>query len=135
MNGAHWAAARLKPRLAIIVDVTFTSDYPHGSKPEDYGDIRLGHGPAICINPIINRAHIEELQSIAAKHNLSLQYETSVSRTCTDADRIHYAANGVEVLLVSIPLRYMHSACETGDLKDIEDCIELISQYLLALDS
>lgn len=133
-NGAFWAASRLKPRLAIIVDVTYTSDHPNGSKPEDYGDIALGKGPAICINPIINRSHIDELRRIAEEHNIHLQYETSVSATCTDADRIHYAANGVEVLLVSIPLRYMHSACETGELQDMEDCITLISQYLLSLD-
>ena len=130
-DGAMWSASRLKPRLAIIVDVTYTSDHPHGSKPEDYGDIRLGCGPAICINPIINRKHIKELQNISEKHNIHLQYETSVSNTCTDADRIHYANNGVEVLLVSIPLRYMHAAGEIADTKDIEDCVTLILEYLL----
>ena len=133
-NGACWAASRLKPRLAIVVDVTYTSDTPHGSKPEDYGEIALGKGPAICINPIINRVHIEELRTVAKNLNINLQYEASSCATCTDADRIHYAADGVEVLLVSIPLRYMHSACETGALQDMEDCINLISNYLLYLD-
>lgn len=132
-NGACWAAARLKPRMAIIVDVTYTSDHSYGSKPEDYGDIRLGSGPAICINPIINRKHIAKLQEIADKKHISLQYETSVSHTGTDADRIHYTGLGVEVLLVSIPLRYMHAASEIVEYSDMENCIELIAEYLLTL--
>jgi putative aminopeptidase FrvX len=34
------------------------------------------------------------------------------------------------MVLVSIPLRYMHMPAEVADEKDVEGCIELIAQFL-----
>ena len=51
--------------------------------------------------------------------------------TCTDADQIHFANEGIPTVLVSIPLRYMHSPAEVADEKDVEGCIELITEFLL----
>lgn len=129
-NGAYWAASRLRPRLAVVVDVTYTSDYAYGAAKEECGEVLLGAGPVLCINPICSRSRIEELKRVAQKENIPLQFEVSATRTHTDADRIHQAAGGVEILLVSLPMRYMHSACETVSLQDAESCIRLLTAYL-----
>lgn len=129
-NGAYAAASRFLPKVSIIVDVTYTTDYQHGAVKEEYGKIKLGGGPAIAINPICSRRRIETLRKIAKENKIALQYETSGERTHTDADCIHQTGEGVETLIVSIPMRYMHSSCETVDLHDIEDCITLIVEYL-----
>lgn len=129
-NGAYWAASRQRPKLAIVVDVTYTSDYQHGAAKEECGEILLGGGPAVCINPICSRRRIEELKQTAKRADIPLQFEVSATRTHTDADRIHQAAGGVEILIVSLPMRYMHSACETVSMQDVELCIRLISEYL-----
>ena len=34
------------------------------------------------------------------------------------------------MVLVSIPLRYMHHPAEVADEKDVEDCIVLIAEFL-----
>ena len=34
------------------------------------------------------------------------------------------------MVLVSIPLRYMHMPAEVADEKDVEGCVELIAQFL-----
>lgn len=134
-NGACWAAARVKPRLAFVVDGTYTCDYAHGSKKEEYGEVRLGKGPVIAINPIITRDNIGKITRIAQKHNIPLQFEPAATVTYTDADRIHYSGGGVEVVLVSVPMRYMHSACETINLNDLETCADLLAYCLLEWDN
>lgn len=132
-NGAYWAASRQKPKLAIVVDVTYTSDYPHGAAKEECGEILLGGGPAVCINPICSRRRIEQIRQAAKRAGIALQFEVSGERTHTDADGIHQAAGGVEMLIVSLPMRYMHSACETVSLQDAEACIRLLTEYLGSL--
>lgn len=129
-NGAYWAASRIKPKLTVVVDVTYTSDYQHGSPKEECGEILLGGGPAVCINPICSRRRIEELKETAKRVGVPLQFEVSATRTHTDADTIHQAAGGVETLIISLPMRYMHSACETVSMQDVEACIRLIAAYL-----
>ena len=63
--------------------------------------------------------------------DIAYQIETGSGMTCTDADQIHFANEGIPTVLVSIPLRYMHSPAEVADEKDVEGCIELITEFLL----
>ena len=51
--------------------------------------------------------------------------------TGTNADSITVTGRGVKTALLSIPLRYMHTANEIISLKDIEYTGKLIAAYLL----
>ena len=53
-------------------------------------------------------------------------------RSYTDADKIHFAGEGIPTVLVSIPLRYMHHPAEMADEKDVEGCIDLIAEFLVS---
>ena len=128
-NGAYFTASRVRPNLAIAVDVTYTSDNG-GIDAGLTGDICVGKGPVLCNNPSIHKKLNEKLLEAAAKLNMSVQIEAANGRTGTDGDIIHRTCLGVPFALVSIPLRYMHCPNEVGSLKDIQDCAELLAQFL-----
>ncbi|MGL5695193.1 MAG: hypothetical protein ACRCXA_14025, partial [Peptostreptococcaceae bacterium] len=72
-------------------------------------------------------------EKAAKDNNIPIQYELTPRSTGTDADKIRLTNNGVPVALVSLPLRYMHSPCETASLVDIENEIELLVQAILSM--
>lgn len=133
MRGAVWAAKKVKPTLALIVDVTFATDYP-GTSAEVTGEIKLGGGPVLCHGSIINNKINQELLTIANELNIPIQFEMAPGRTGTDGDRIHFQNDGVPLALISIPLRYMHSGSEVCNLQDVEQIIELIATFLSKLN-
>ncbi len=131
MRGAYWASQKVKPTCAIAVDVTFTNDYPGAYSS---GDVSLGKGGVLCHSSIVNKKLNNMLKECAERLNLPLQYEISAGRTGTDADNIHFTNDGVPVALVSIPLRYMHSSIETLSLKDVQEIIDLLCEFLCTFD-
>ena len=129
-NGAYFTASRVKPNIAIAVDVTYTSDNCGISEAET-GDVAVGKGPVLCNNPSIHKKVNEWLKECAKKLNMDIQIEAAGGRTGTDGDTMHRTGIGVPFALVSIPLRYMHNPDEVGSLKDIQECIELLAQFLV----
>lgn len=132
-RGAYYAASRVHPSCAVIVDVTWASDAPE-TNPADTGDIRLGKGPVLCCSSIVNKNMNQLLRRIAEEKHIPLQWEVAPGGTSTDGDTVNLCQAGIPTALVSIPLRYMHSSVEVGSRKDLEGCIELISEFLLRID-
>ena len=132
MNGAYFTASRIKPDIAIAVDVTYTSDNA-GVDIGVTGDVGLGRGPVLCNNPSIHKKVNRMLRDAAIKAGITVQTEAANGWTGTDGDVMHKTGIGVPFALVSIPLRYMHSPAECADLSDVEDCIKLLAQFLCSL--
>lgn len=131
-RGAFHAGVIEKPDCAIVVDVTFASDGIGASNV--YGDISLNGGPVLCHGSTVNRKLNDKLEETAKKYNIKVQWEGTGGATYTDGDVVHKTGVGVPFALVSIPLRYMHSPSEVGSLKDIENCIDLLANFLVDLD-
>lgn len=133
MRGAYHVASRVQPTCAIIVDVTFASDYP-GVSADTSGEVELGKGCVLCANSMINDRMNDALAKIAAECNLPVQWEVFAGKAGTDGDVVHFTNGGVPIALISIPLRYMHSSIETADYRDVEAIIELLSEFLARFD-
>ena len=133
MRGAFHAASRVKPSLAIAVDVIHTSDFS-GSLPQRFGDIKLGGGPVLCMSSVCSAPANRALEETARRMGLSVQYEVASGVMGTDADKMNQTNGGTPVTTVSIPLRYMHSPSEVGCLTDVEGTVELLSEFLAGLD-
>lgn len=130
-NGAYFSASRIKPNIAIAVDVTYTSDNCGISEAET-GDISLGKGPVLCNNPSIHKKVNAHLRACAEKLGIIVQTEAASGRTGTDGDIMHKTGMGVPFALISIPLRYMHNPAEVGSLKDVQACIDLLAEFFVS---
>lgn len=129
-NGAYFAASRVKPNVAIAVDVTFTSDNCGISEAEN-GDVAVGKGPVLCNNPSIHKKLNAALRACARKLGMEVQTEAAGGHTGTDGDTMHLTGIGVPFALISIPLRYMHNPNEVGSLKDVQACIDLLAEFFV----
>lgn len=129
-RGAYYASSKIKPTCALAVDVTWASDAP-GEDPAATGEVKLGGGPVLCMGSGVNKPMNALLKQTAAELGMDVQWEIATGRTGTDGDIASLTCEGVPMALVSIPLRYMHSSIEVGNWRDLEDCIELISEFLV----
>ena len=132
-RGAFHASVNVKPTCAIIVDVTYATDY-QGALNGEGGDVYLGKGGVLCHSSIVNKQLQKRMADTAEKYNIPLQWEVMPGFTYTDGDTIHLSNQGVPIVLVSLPLRYMHSSIETADYKDVQACIDLIAHFLCDLE-
>ena len=132
LRGAEMIARRLKPDVAIITDVTHDTSTPMISKIIE-GDIQCGKGPSLAYAPAIHNKLLQLVQDVAEKKNIPVQLRTLSRTTGTDTDSFAYANDGCPSVLISIPLRYMHTTVEMLHKKDIEDTIKLMYETLLTL--
>ncbi|MGQ9627749.1 MAG: M42 family metallopeptidase [Anaerolineae bacterium] len=130
LRGAMVSAYGLVPDLAIAVDVGFA----HSPGLSEAETISLKKGPAIALGPNFHPALHEALVKTAQELEIPYQIEAIPGRSGTDAWAIQVAREGIPTALLSIPLRYMHTAVETVSLKDIERAGRLIAHFIARLD-
>lgn len=133
-NGAYWSSARIQPTLAVVVDVTYCTDYSGLSNPAEAGEVLLGGGPVLCNSPIVVKVLNDKMVECADRIGIQTQREAASNFSYTDGDKIHFSNQGVPMVLVSIPLRNMHTPGEVADMKDVEGCIELIAEFLCSYE-
>ena len=132
-NGAIMATYRLKPDVCVCLDVTHATDTP-GLDPAKYGSVKLGGGPTISHGTANHPMIVQRLMDVAAQAKLPIQHEASSRYTGTDTDQIFHSREGVPSALVSLPLRCMHSVVETVHLDDIENTIDLLTEFVFSIN-
>jgi endoglucanase len=132
-RGVRTSAYEVDPLIAVAVDVTFTSDHPGISKHE-IGEVKLNGGPVITIGGRINPRVYALLVKAAEDGKLGWQLDCQPSFTGTDTDNIQVTRSGVATGLVSIPCRYMHTGSEIVSLKDIDEAVEVLTRFVLAIN-
>lgn len=124
--GLHGAYTGIKGKEidgAIVVDVT------HGTTPdakEEAGVFPLGSGAVICRGPNFHYTDTKQLISLAKEKSIPYEIEVASAESGTTAWAIQTSNGGIPVMLVSIPLRYMHTNVETLQCGDIEAVAELL---------
>ncbi|HET6847149.1 MAG TPA: M20/M25/M40 family metallo-hydrolase, partial [Anaerolineales bacterium] len=129
-RGAQTSAYGIDPDLGFSIDVTGWGDTP-GARHFDVG---LGKGPAIKIRDggMLSDARVVKwMIRTAEKNRIAYQREVLVGGT-TDARAMQLVRGGVPVGCVSIPCRYVHTASEMVDMRDVEGAVKLIVALLRA---
>ena len=132
LRGAEMIARRIKPNIAIITDVTHDTSTPMINKIIE-GDIQCSKGPSLAYGPAVHNKLLDIVQAVALKSNIPVQMRAVSRSTGTDTDSFAYANDGCPSVLISIPLRYMHTPVEMLHRDDIESTIQLMYETLLAL--
>jgi len=132
LRGAEMIARRIKPNVAIITDVTHDTSTPMINKIIE-GETACGKGPSLSYGPAVHNKLLNFVEDVAAKNEIPVQLRTVSRSTGTDTDSFAYANDGCPSVLISIPLRYMHTTVEMLHRSDVEQTIRLMYESLMAL--
>lgn len=123
--GAMTAAFSVYPDCAVAIDVC------HGITPDNsYCAYEVGGGAVITCGPNIHPKMFKMLRNTAEKHNIKFQIDVDGGNTGTDAWEIQVVREGIPTGLLSIPLKYMHTAVETIDVSDAEAAAKLVTAFI-----
>jgi len=132
LRGAEMIARRIKPDVAIVTDVTHDSSTPMINKIIE-GDCSCGKGPSLCYGPAVHNKLLDIVQLTADKNKIPYQLRAVSRSTGTDTESFAYSNDGCPSVLISIPLRYMHTTVEMLHKDDIENTVKLIYETLISL--
>ncbi len=123
--GARAAAFRLDPDVAIVVDVT------HGEGPGTgkFEAFPLDK-PTIAVGPNLHPALVKKLREVAKEHHIDYALEVCGGMTATDASDTQVMRGGVPSVLISVPLKYMHTAVEVLDAGVITETGRLMALFI-----
>ncbi len=127
-RGAAAAAYHLNPDLGVGIDVTAWGDTPETTLPA----VKLGQGAAVkfmdrsmIATPLVRDA------LIAAAERAGAPYQREVLPFGgTDGAAIQHARGGIPAGTLSIPCRYIHSACEVIDLRDLDSALAILKEFV-----
>ncbi len=128
-HGAAGSAFELRPRLAIVVDVTFAK----GPGTSDWSAFPLGKGPTITMGPNMHPTLHKAMKELADKLEIPYALEYTPSHSGTDAMATQVVAEGIPTLVLGIPLRYMHTPVEVVAIKDIQRAGRLLAEFIAGL--
>jgi endoglucanase len=131
-GGARTSAYALEPDVAIVVDVTFSSDVPDVDKKE-VGERKLGSGPVLTRGAASHEGVFAALANVAEKEGIPYTVQATPKATYTDADGIFLTRAGVPTAVIAIPNRYMHSPNEVVSLADVENTARLVAAFVRSL--
>ena len=132
LRGAEMIAQRINPNVAIITDVCHCTQTPMVNKIEQ-GDLYSGNGPVMTVGPAVQNNLLKQVMKVAEKNKIPFQRAAASRATGTDTDAFAYSNNGVPSMLISLPLRYMHTTVEMCRKEDVENTINLIFEALKSI--
>ncbi len=136
LRGALPVAQKLKPDIAIQIDLMLASDTPD---MENGGDMKLGGGPGMSLYSFHGRgtlngviphpAMVSLFEETARAKNISLQ-RAATTGVLTDLSYVQLAGEGVACIDMGFPMRYSHSSLEVCDINDLAALVQLLSSAL-----
>ncbi len=130
-GGAAAASRRLRPDVALVVDVSYANEAT--SPRTAWGEADLGDGPVVFRGPVVSPLVAHRLEAAIASIGIEPCVEIGKT-TDSDADDVFPVGGGTATGLLSIPLRSMHTAVEMAQLDDIEATARAIEALARGLE-
>ena len=135
LRGATTSVRVVCPDVAIVLEGTGVNDMP-GAAAEGQV-LRLGGGPVVTFyrqDMIPNRGLRNLLTDTATKHGIPFQIRADRIRGGTDGAAIHLHGSGVPTVVLSLPVRYVHSHGGIMHRGDFDAAVELLTAVVQELD-
>jgi len=129
LRGARVAAARVRPQVALAIDITLANDAAGVRSHERV--TALGGGAAIKVydtSAIVPAAVVDHLVGLAEERDIPHQLEV-MPRGGTDTRELQLSGDGAVAGCVSIPTRYVHQSVETLHPDDLDACVALVAAF------
>ncbi|MBE0430208.1 MAG: M42 family metallopeptidase [Dehalococcoidia bacterium] len=137
LRGAKTSVTLVNPDVAIVLEGTAANDMP-GASNEGHQVLRLGGGPVVTFyrGDMIPNRHLRDLMiDIARKNAIPLQIRADGRvRGGTDGAAIHLHGSGVPTVVLSLPVRYVHSHGAIMHRADFDAAVELLTEVIRGLD-
>ncbi len=131
VKGAIMTGFNVNPDIGIAIDVT------HGATPDEPvstgNTVPMNKGISITVGPNIHPKLVEKLCEVADENNIGYVIEANPRATGTDARALQVSRGGVPTLLLSIPLRYMHTPNELIEPKTLDRAGKLLALFIACL--
>ena len=140
LQGAVTAARKLKPDIAIQLDLILATDTPDMTAR---GDVKMGAGPAMSMYSFHGRgtlngtiphpALVSLFDKTARELKLNLQ-RSAHTGALTDSSYVQLLHDGIASIDMGFPCRYTHSANEVCDPKDLAQLTALLVASISKID-
>jgi len=131
MAGALTSAFQIRPSLGVAIDVTF------GASPGTPSHLShpLGKGVVLGWGPNVHPGLFEAFKKTADSQEIPYTVEVSPRHSGTDAYALQVVTEGIPTMVLSVPLRYMHTPVEMVALKDIRRAGRLLAAFIAGLST
>jgi endoglucanase len=130
LGGGFTSPFEIRPDLAVAVDVTFAK----GPGASDYKTHPLGKGVALGWGPNIHPALYKSFKDLADRLDIPTHFDVMPGHSGTDAYGMQVVAEGIPTIVLSIPLRYMHTPVEHISMKDVTRTGQLLAEFIARLE-
>ena len=129
--GASTSTFQVRPTIAIALDVTFGK----GTGASGYQTFAIGKGVTLGIGPNIHPFLYKRFKEVAERIEIPVADDLMPEYSSTDADDMQLQAEGIPTMVMSIPLRYMHTPVELIAIKDVQRAGRLLAEFVASLEA
>lgn len=117
------AAFNIEPNIIITTDVNFAKE----PEIEKRHSIECKKGPSVDISALTNRALSRKILAMAKDNGIPCQVVVEPMGTGTNNDILSITGKGAKNVVMSLPLKSMHTTCECVNIEDIKYLSDLLS--------
>ncbi len=129
LMGGFTSPFEVRPQVAVALDVT----HARGPGASDWRTAPLGKGFTLDWGPNTHPKLFDAFKALAERLDLPFTVSVYPAYSGTDAMGMQIVAEGIPTMVVSIPLRYMHTPVEVVSYKDVARAGHLLAQFIAEL--